>query len=345
MEHNAIDEYKTYLEQENETNIGASDEEVVDLFEDDEPSVFPNKKKPLLKGRSGIIILTVLILCLVIVLASSGYLIYKIVLQRMDDAVYDELAIWVNEPAPNITMTQTPAPIYIEGEIIATAPPISDKEPILPHKEPLNIEVPEDTPEPTETPVPEYEQLKTYSKNFTKLVKMNSDCVGWLEIKGTRINYPVVYSKDSQKYLDVGFDGKRNRNGTIYCTGREGTSVQNLTLYGHHSVSNGAMFGDLSNYTSERFFKNHKTINYSTVDGYDYTYTVFAAFTVSIKGRTFNYTQANFLNDKDLQNFVKTAQDMTPYNTGVTVPNGAHIITLSTCSGNDNRMVVMGYRN
>ena len=279
-------------------------------------------------------------------MTSGGYLIYRLYLQHLDDAVYDELAIIANQPS-NIHMSQTQKPIKIEGysaesglAIPITTPSQFSYDDSSEHGFDLITVV-----EPTQTPESEYDRLKTYSKNFTRLLEINKNCVGWIEIKGTKINYPVVYSSDSQKYLNTGFDGNPNRNGTIYCTGGNGTNCQNLTLYGHSSVSSGAMFGCLGDYKSKRFYNKHSVICFSTPSGGDYTYTIFAAFTVNIKGRTFNYTQANFLNDTDFQTFVSTAKQLTEYDTGVNVPNGAHLLTLSTCEGGDKRMVVIGYRS
>ena len=35
-----------------------------------------------------------------------------------------------------------------------------------------------------------------------KLQEINSDIVGWIEIEGTNINYPVLQGKDNNYYLD-----------------------------------------------------------------------------------------------------------------------------------------------
>ena len=341
MKDDAINDYNSYLQYEDATN------QTEDRESYDSDELFPDRKK---NEKNNKPLLILLIICIVIIMASGSYLIYRLYLQHLDDAVYDEIARIANEPPSNIIMgpEETP-PITIQGYSVESgyAHPVGTQQP---QQQPVYDDSQEhgfediNVVEPSPTPVPEYYQLKSYTKNFAKLLEINKNCVGWIEIKNTKVNYPVVYSADSQKYLDTGFDGKPNRNGTIYCTGGDGTDCQNLTLYGHRSVSNGAMFGCLGDYKSQSFYKKHSTINYYTPSGGNYTYTIFAAFNVKITGRTFNYTQANFLNDKDFQNFISTAKRLSYYDTGISVPDGAHILTLSTCDGSDNRMIVMGYR-
>ena len=258
-----------------------------------------------------------------------------------DDAVYDNLAIIANStPDPYETDLQ-------QYSVSASADPVAKPTPAA--------EVGSDTesdpdatppPEPTATPESDYIRVKDYSnmkKNFAALQAINRDCIGWVQIEDTRINYPVVYSKDSQKYLDIGFDGKANRNGTIYATGKDGATARNITLYGHSMSNKDAMFHQVLDYESQRFYNKHKDILYSTPSA-NYVYHIFAAFPINITGRSFNYTKANFHTDAEFETFITTAIKLSVIDTGETVPKNAHILTLSTCEKGDRRFVVMGYR-
>ena len=40
-----------------------------------------------------------------------------------------------------------------------------------------------------------------FMKVYDELVKLNSDTVGWLTVNNTKINYPVVQTKDNDYYL------------------------------------------------------------------------------------------------------------------------------------------------
>ena len=45
-----------------------------------------------------------------------------------------------------------------------------------------------------------------------ELQKENANIVGWIEIEGTRINYPVLQGEDNEYYLDHNYKGERKAN-------------------------------------------------------------------------------------------------------------------------------------
>ena len=220
------------------------------------------------------------------------------------------------------------------------ATPSSNGDITFPIVDPFGDAVP--TEEPTPTPPPEKLYTK-YKRDFDKLKSINKDCVGWLEIPDTKISYPVVYTSDPDKYLDTGFDGKPNRYGTIYVTGQVGMSGQNITMYGHASTYYESMFSTLKKYKDQKYYNNHKEIFFTNTSGVTTKYTIFAVIIVSVEGKTFNYRQANFLNDTDLQQFVSTAKSLNIIKINEDVPAGSKLITLSTCMKGDKRFVVIGH--
>ena len=42
--------------------------------------------------------------------------------------------------------------------------------------------------------------------NFTELKKINYDTIGWIQVNGTNINYPLVQTKNNDYYLTRSFD-------------------------------------------------------------------------------------------------------------------------------------------
>ena len=87
---------------------------------------------------------------------------------------------------------------------------------------------------------------------FAELYQLNTDLVGWIEIPGTNVNYPVVQTpEDPNYYLRRDFYGNYATHGCIYV--REQCDVNepsdNLTIYGHR-MQDGTMFKDLLNYAS-----------------------------------------------------------------------------------------------
>ena len=49
-----------------------------------------------------------------------------------------------------------------------------------------------------------------------ELKKENSDIVGWLEIEGTTINYPVLQGNDNDYYLTHTYKKQYSKNGSIF---------------------------------------------------------------------------------------------------------------------------------
>lgn len=85
----------------------------------------------------------------------------------------------------------------------------------------------------------------------------NPDCIGWLTIDGTRIDYPVMYrSGDKNYYLHRDFNGEYSANGCLFLAEEcvAGNS-DNLIIYGHH-MNSGKMFADLENIRTKDFTKN-----------------------------------------------------------------------------------------
>lgn len=85
-------------------------------------------------------------------------------------------------------------------EMPVTNPPITS--------EPL----PAETVEPSETTEPE-EPLRDLSPLF----EQNSECIGWLCIPNTAVNYPVMHTpKNPQKYLRMNFYGEYSQSGVPF---------------------------------------------------------------------------------------------------------------------------------
>ena len=60
-----------------------------------------------------------------------------------------------------------------------------------------------DNVEQTETP----QEQKQSSRNLTPLFEANGDCIGWICIPNTAVNYPVMFTpEEPQKYLRKNFE-------------------------------------------------------------------------------------------------------------------------------------------
>ena len=72
--------------------------------------------------------------------------------------------------------------------------------------------------------------------DFSKLIGVNPDTVGWLFIPGTKINYPIVQTTDNDKYLHTGFNGEDNVAGSIFLDYESEPDMtgRNNIIYGHN---------------------------------------------------------------------------------------------------------------
>ena len=86
--------------------------------------------------------------------------------------------------------------------------------------------------------------------DFNELLKKNPDTVGWIEVKGTNINYPIVQTTDNSYYLTLMLlMALKNEAGWVFMDYRNDpvNFNQNTILYAHSRLT-GSMFGSLKIY-------------------------------------------------------------------------------------------------
>lgn len=112
----------------------------------------------------------------------------------------------------------------------------------------------------------------TAKRNLAPLFQDNSDCIGWIYIESTNINYPVMHTpEEPQRYLKKDFYGNESSSGVPFMDYRC-TLNTNIIIYGHN-MKNGTMFADLKKYLNEEFLNTHSVMEFETEDGCEY-YTV-----------------------------------------------------------------------
>lgn len=266
--------------------------------------------------RNKVIYYTVIVI-LVAILIFSGVQVARYAIDTMQQKnAYDDLAAMVEqsraEPVPTV-----PVP-SVQDQAQPTTP-AEPTEPVM---------------------LPEYAAL--YAEN--------PDTVGWLQIDGTVINYPVMQTPDRPDYyLKRNFQKEQNAHGCLYV--RESCDVflpsDNVTIYGHH-MKNGSMFAGLDNYIKKDFWEEYPTINFDTL--YErHTYTVFAVFvTTATVGKGFAYHAFEDAADaEEFDDFVAKCKELSIYDTGITPQFGDKLICLSTCeySRTNGRLVVAAVRD
>lgn len=96
--------------------------------------------------------------------------------------------------------------------------------------------------------------------SITKLQEINPDCVGWIQIPDTGLDYPVVY-RDNQYYLTHNFMNEKASAGAVFLDAGCAPDGDIRLLHGHH-MKDGSMFGVLKKYKKAEFRDAHREIIY-----------------------------------------------------------------------------------
>lgn len=185
-------------------------------------------------------------------------------------------------------------------------------------------------------------------RKYAEIYKKNSDLVGWLQIPGTKINYPVMQNAQvADFYLYRNFYKEESRHGCLFAQEQSDPLApsDNITIYGHN-MKDGSMFAGLMDYKKQSFYKDHKKIIFDTIHE-EHTYEIVSVFvtTVSI-GEGFHYYKfINAADEGEFDTFVKNCKALSLYDTGVSAEYGDKLICLSTCEYNyesvNGRLVVV----
>lgn len=177
--------------------------------------------------------------------------------------------------------------------------------------------------------------------DFDALLEINDDCVGWIYIDETAINYPVVQSSDNSYYLKHLFDGKWNSSGCIFLDSRVDSDLSNRhsIIYGHH-MKNGTMFSGLTEYKKQQYYNEHPEALFITPDEI-YRIEFFAGYVASVDNLAW---KISFESDEEFDVWIKDAKERSWFESTLFPAVTDRILTLSTCSYEfDNaRFVLLG---
>ena len=171
---------------------------------------------------------------------------------------------------------------------------------------------------------------KAYEK-YGALYEQNNDFVGWIQIDGTNINYPVMQTPDNPDYyLKHSFENTWSDYGVPYLD--EACVIgqsNNLVIYGHH-MSNGSMFCDLELYSDPAFCMDHPVIRSDTLTSFG-EYEVIAVFRYNTNQETFRYDREVNMDEGRFSWFIEQVHARELFSTGKDASFGDQLLTLSTC--------------
>lgn len=206
------------------------------------------------------------------------------------------------------------------------------------------------TPETAATPAPARETAVL--PRYRQLYEENPDLVGWLCISGTRIDLPVVQTPgDNEYYLRRGFDGLYATGGTLFldehCSVDPSAPTTNWLIYGHN-MADGSMFGELTRYRDEEFYRAHPTFTFDTIYEPGLWQVVAVVDTELGADALPYYTFFDSATKLEWQQRVDAILELALYDTGVRPEYGDQLLTLSTCGdptpNTDSRLAVLAVR-
>lgn len=191
------------------------------------------------------------------------------------------------------------------------------------------------------------EKAPVMLEKYTELHGQNADMVGWLSIPGTAIDYPVMQKTGNEYYLHHDFYGEENRHGCLFVKDIADVNTPGdcFIIYGHN-MKDGTMFGDLDEYRSEEYYKEHSMLKFDSLYE-EREYEIMAVFLSHVykegeEGfRYYDFYTAD--TEKAFQEFYENVTENALYDTGVTAVYGDTFLMLSTCAYHeeDGRLVVV----
>lgn len=192
---------------------------------------------------------------------------------------------------------------------------------------------------PKDDPYWDYIKMNLMDVNFKDLKKKNSSVAGWIQVLGTNINYPYVWTTDNEYYLTHSFDKSKNYAGWVfldYRNHKSGLSKNNI-IYAHGRKDH-TMFGSLNKILTNGWFLNSK--NHVVRMSTETENTLWQVFSVYRIPNTSDYIQVNFNNDDEFSKFGSMILSRSKHNFNTSIDGNDTILTLSTCYDDYEKVVL-----
>ena len=174
------------------------------------------------------------------------------------------------------------------------------------------------------------------SNRYAKLYEANKDFIGWIEIEGTKISYPVMYTPDDPEYyLHRNFEGEYEYSGLPFVDGACSIEPRstNIIIYGHN-MKNDTMFSHMLDYKDEDFYKEHPYITFNTIYGdaqYEIVAVILARALYDDEEGFRYYGMIDAASQEEFDEYMDGIHSQELYDTGVDAVYGDELLTLSTC--------------
>lgn len=173
--------------------------------------------------------------------------------------------------------------------------------------------------------------------DWDALKAVNSDVVGWVQIPGTVVNYPVYQGSDNDEYLRTTAEGNYSVGGQIfldYENVKPGMLDQQTIIYGHH-LYNGSMFKTVADMENQGMLDSVSTIWYVTETA---TYELQPVFSYKTDGDDENVRRFDFESTDAFHSYLtdllgKASARVS--DASELLANASNVLSLCTCSYTD----------
>lgn len=203
----------------------------------------------------------------------------------------------------------------------------------------------------TTTPVTTTSNKYMATLTKDKIMKYHNtspNCKGWIYLKNSAIDYPVMQSEDNEFYVTHDWTGKESGSGAIMldyeCTIGK---TNNVLMYGHN-MGDGSMFHAIKSYKDNDWWKEHQYIEVADLEKV-YIYQVFSVDVLyGLWDAEFTYwlePNKSLATEQDYNYYVDYVMKKQYTSIGIDAPTyPTKIISLQTCnSGNDDGMRCLAF--
>lgn len=167
--------------------------------------------------------------------------------------------------------------------------------------------------------------------SLTDIQAINPDIVGWVQIDGTNIDYPILAGTTNSDYLSIDYKKEYSPGGSIFLDYRNNRLFEDdfTVIYGHNMARN-LMFSDIKKFKNSNFFDQHRTGRLYTKDAvYDL---IIYTFNIVDANKDIGYKLHKYNNGKNadlIKNYVDSAINIRKMD----VSMDDSFLLLSTCYG------------
>ncbi len=174
--------------------------------------------------------------------------------------------------------------------------------------------------------------------DYSALLEINEDFVGWITVPNTAINHPIVQGSDNDYYLNHNFRKESDGRGAVFMDYRNNPVDldANTVLYSHNYYDT-TMFSELTQYDDIEFYKKSPIFYFNTTKK-KYTCKIYAVFITNASpsednGYVFNYIYP-YMDGENFDGFIEEVNKRRLYTTDVDINDNDNMVILSTCARN-----------